>query len=136
MGFHGQRARARLRPLARSYISVHDVAEFAVLAAGNPRATNRDLHIGGPEPLSADDAVRIAEQITGRRFKVQRMPSPMLKALSAILRPFAPIPSSLMAMGTEQEDGDRVDMASILRDFPVQLTSFEQYVRSAIGAGR
>lgn len=118
-----------------SYISAQDVAEFAVLADDSPRAVNRDLHIAGPEPLTGFDAVRIAEQITGRSFKVQRMPTTVLKTLSAILRPLAPIPSSLLAVAAGLDSGDRVDMAPILRDFPVQLTSFEHYVRSIVGDG-
>jgi hypothetical protein len=30
--------------------------------------------------------------------------------------------------------GDTADMTAILRDFPVELTTFEQYVRRTIGA--
>lgn len=134
LGWDFSKCRARILGSGKvpiSYISVHDVAEFAVLAIDSPNAANRDLHIAGPEPLTAFDAVRIAEKVTGRSFGVQRMPTSVLKVLSSILRPIAPIPSSLLALGAGLNEGDTVDMKPILRDFPVQLTSFEEYVRCA-----
>jgi NADH dehydrogenase len=138
LGWDFAKGRARLLGSGRvplSYVSALDVAEFAVVADDNPGAANRFLHIAGPEPLTGFDAVRIAEKVTGRRFTVQRMPTAMLKALSAVLRPVAPIPSSLLAMGAGLDSGDTVDMAPLLRDFPVAQTSFAQYVQSRVVLG-
>ncbi len=68
------------------YIAVDDVAAFAVAALTHPAARNCDLPLAGPEPLSAADAIRIAEQVTGRAFRVQRAPV-------ALLRSYGPRPA-------------------------------------------
>jgi len=130
-GWHFERGRARVAGSGRaaiSYISVADVAAFAVAAVENPAAANRDLHITGPEPLTALEAVAIAERVTGRPFTVQRVPVGVLRMASGALRPFHPVLSSLLAMGAAMESGDRVDMAPLLREFDIQPTTFEQYV--------
>ncbi len=101
LGWDYRAGRARILGTGRnvlSYVSVQDVAALIASAAGNPAAFDRELRITGPEPLTAFDAVRIAEDVTGRRFRVQRIPVPAMRILSAVLRPVAPIPSSLMAM--------------------------------------
>lgn len=117
-----------------SYISVQDVAAIAVDAVTNPAAARRTMHLVGPEPLSALDAVRIAERVTGRPFSVQRAPTRVLKVLAALVRPFNRTAASIMRMGIAGDLGDTADMTAILKDFPITQTTFEQYVRRAIGA--
>jgi uncharacterized protein YbjT (DUF2867 family) len=130
-GWDYEAGRARLMGSGRapiSYISAADVAAFAVAAVDNPAAANRELHITGPEPLTALEAVAIAEKVTGRAFKVQRIPVGALRVFRALLRPFHPAMSSLLAIGISMEQGDRVTMEPLLREFAVQPTTFEQYV--------
>jgi len=138
LGWDFAAGRARIMGSGRapmSYISLNDVAQFAALAIDDAKAANRDLHITGPEPLTAADAVRIAERVTGRSFTVQRVPARLLKILSILLRPVAPIPSSLMALAVGLDRGEILDMTRVLQDFPVRLTTFEEYVRSMIERG-
>jgi uncharacterized protein YbjT (DUF2867 family) len=116
-----------------SYICVQDVAAFAVEAVDNPAAAGRALHIVGPEPLSPVEAIRIAERVTGRTFAVQRVPLRLLKTLAVVIRPFNRTLASLMQMGVGLDRGDTADMTAILRDFPVNQTTFEQYVRRVAG---
>ena len=117
-----------------SCISVQDVAAFAVDAATNPAAARRALHRVGPEPLSALDAVRIAERVTGRTFTVQRAPIGVLKVLAPLVRPFNRTVESIMRMGIALDRGETADMTATLRDFPITLTTFEQYVRRVVEA--
>lgn len=131
-GWDFEAGRARLMGSGRvpiGYISSADVAAFAVAAVENPAAANRQLHIAGPEPLTGLEAVAIAEKVTGRAFKVQRIPMAALHVLRAVLQPFHPTLSSLLAMGIGMEKGDRVTMDPLLREFAIQPTTFEQYVR-------
>jgi uncharacterized protein YbjT (DUF2867 family) len=116
-----------------SYISIRDVAAIAVEAATHPAAARRAMHLAGPEPISALDAVRIAERVTGRTFTVQHAPLRVLKVLAPVVRPFNRTLASLMRMGIAGNLGDTADMTAILRDFPIEQTTFEQYVRRAIG---
>ena len=111
------------------YIAIADVAAFAVASIDNPNAWNRNLYITGPEPLSGLDAVEIAERVTGQVFKVQKVPIAALRVVRVVLQPFNPILASLLAMGIGSEQGEGTDMEPLLREFGVQPTTFEEYVR-------
>lgn len=115
-----------------SYISATDVAAFAAAAVGNTRAAGRDLHLAGPEPLSARDAIAIAEQVTTRQFRVQRAPAGALALASRLLRPFNPSLSSLLDMASAMDSGMTVDMTPLLREFAIEPTTFLSYVRRVL----
>jgi uncharacterized protein YbjT (DUF2867 family) len=136
-GWDFRAGRARLMGSGRApiaYVSVADVAAIAVKVVENPRTEDRDLHITGPEPLSALDAVAIAERVTGRQFTVQRLPTPALHVLRALLRPFNPVLATLLAMGIGQEEpGERATKPELFAELGIRPTTFEEYVRRAIG---
>jgi NADH dehydrogenase len=134
-GWDFARGRARIMGSGRaalSYVSASDVAAFAESSVLNPAAADRALHITGPEPLSALDAVAIAERVTGKRFTVQRIPTGALAILSIAARPFSESLSSLFRMGVALDRGEVADMAPLRRDFQISQTSFESYVRQAV----
>jgi len=134
-GWDFARGRARIAGSGRtpaSYISAADVAAFAVESVSNPYAINRALHIAGPEPLSPLDAVRIAERVTGRSFKVRRVPHGMLRAGAIVVRPFNPGLASLLRLIVALDRGETVDMTPIVRELPIRQVTFEQYVRRTL----
>ncbi len=137
MGWNLERGRARVFGDGRartSYIAVRDVAAFAVLAATGNELINRDLVLGGPEALSGLQVVAICEELTGRPFKVQRVPIAVLRAAGVLLRRFDPKVSSLMTMGaTAAAYGDAVDMEPILREVPRALCSVREYLKAVVG---
>jgi uncharacterized protein YbjT (DUF2867 family) len=101
-------------------VSVDDVAGFAVAAAHNGDARNRDLLIGGPEALSWRDVISTFERVNGVTLQVDS------------LQPGEPMPgfpegvAGLMA-GLETYDSP----APISKDeaqgtFGVRLTSLEE----------
>jgi uncharacterized protein YbjT (DUF2867 family) len=57
----------------RRWVATEDVAELiaAVVAEDDPPDI---VTFGGPEAISRNEAITIAEQATGKKFKVQRMP--------------------------------------------------------------
>ena len=57
-----------------SMISAADVAAFAVAAAGNERAYNRVLVVGGPQAVSWHDVIAAHERVQGRRIEVRYLP--------------------------------------------------------------
>ena len=57
-----------------SMISAQDVAAFAVAAAGNERAHNRVLVLGGPEAVSWRDVIAAHERVQGRPIEVRYLP--------------------------------------------------------------
>ena len=61
-----------------NYISAFDVADFAVAAATRKDQENAILEMGGPEPLSQLDAVRIFEQALEKKFRLEHVPAEAL----------------------------------------------------------
>jgi uncharacterized protein YbjT (DUF2867 family) len=137
MGWDLKHGRARVfggGEARTSYIAVSDVAAFGVLAATRRDLVNRALILGGPEALSPLDIVAICERLTGRTFKVQHVPLGVLRTVSLLLRPFDTRMSSLMAMGAAAAmHGDAIEMAPVLGEWPVPLTSVREYVERVVG---
>lgn len=109
-----------------SFISVDDVAAFALAAVGNPAALGRTLVIGGPEALSWVDVVRTFERVLGRSIPIERV------------APGEPLPGfpdvvAQLAAGMETYDSV-IDMDGLAREWEVKLTSVEDFARSMIAA--
>lgn len=108
-----------------SFVSMHDVAAFAVAAVDNPAAVNRRLVIGGPEAVSWRDVVATFERALGRELPVR------------FVAPGDPIPglseaeAALMA-AMETFDSVIEDMAGLARTFGVELTPLEVVVARLI----
>jgi NADH dehydrogenase len=135
LGWDFAKGRARVMGSGRArmdYVAVEDVAQLAAESVLSAATEGRHLQIAGPERLTPLGAVAIAERITGLHFEVRRIPSPALHVLRWLLRPLAPIPSSLIAMAVAMETAhEDVDMTTLLHEFPIHQTSFADYVRGA-----
>ncbi|HSP15621.1 MAG TPA: SDR family oxidoreductase [Thermoanaerobaculia bacterium] len=110
-----------------SYISISDVAEFAVLAAKSDRAVNQTIELGGPEAIAPNDVVKMFEQETGAQFEVTRVPKEALaqqfaSATDEIQKTFAALTLGIAG-------GDKIDMKKTLAVFPVKLTSVRDFTR-------
>lgn len=108
-----------------SYISLGDVAEFAVRSLETKAACDTIMELGGPEAISPNEVIRIFEETTGRKFEVARVPKDALQAQfesaeDAMSRSFA-------ALMLAYAQGDPVPMARTLRKFPLRLTSVHDY---------
>ncbi|MEO7348731.1 MAG: NAD(P)H-binding protein [Terrimesophilobacter sp.] len=68
----------------RRWIATEDVAALlsAVAREPNPPAL---IEVGGPEPLTKNEALSIAEELTDHRMKVQRMPRPIARLAIRLL---------------------------------------------------
>jgi len=62
-----------------SYISAFDAADFAVVAAVGKEDEHTILEMGGPQPLSQLDAVKIFEQALEKKFQLQHVPAEALQ---------------------------------------------------------
>lgn len=103
-----------------SFISMNDVAAFAVAAIGHPGAVNKTIPIGGPEPLSFTDCVAIYGQALGRSIPVLRVaPGEVIPGLGEFM--------SVAAANFETYDSP-LDMAETAHTFGVTLTHFEHVV--------
>jgi NADH dehydrogenase len=108
-----------------SYISYQDVAEFAVQSLESPAARNATLELGGPEAVSQLEAVKIFEDVAGRKFDLQFVP---VEALDAQLATAVdPMQKSFAAIMRCMADGDAIDMRETLKAFPIKLTSVKEF---------
>jgi uncharacterized protein YbjT (DUF2867 family) len=115
-----------------SWVSAPDVAEFCVAAVENPEAQRRIIEVGGPEPLSPLDVVRIFEEESGRKFQVEHVPEQTLRqqyesAQDSLQKSFA-------ALMLAYAHGDAIDMGPALKLFPIRLTSVRDYARHILQA--
>src|SRR5262245_2616174 len=113
-----------------SWISIKDVARFAVGSLDNPAAQNAVIELGGPDDLSVMDAVEIFEQESGQTFELQNVPDEALRAQMVAApdsrgKTFSGLMIGLNEVGT-------IDMKETLRNFPIQLTSLREYARQSL----
>ena len=110
------------------YVTVADVAEFAVQSLTNPTASNAVIPVGGPEEISQREAVILFEQAFGKKFNVIEVPEATLEAQwSAAENPFDKTFAGLMlAMARGFDSG----MKPPFEEFPMQMTSVREFIRN------
>lgn len=116
-----------------SFISLRDVAAFAVASLDNPEAVNRIIELGGPEALSPAEVIAIFEQQAGRKFEVQYVPEEAIRAQHEA----APdsLQRSFSALMLTYAAGAEVPMKDTLQRIPVKLTSVKDYSRHMVAKG-
>jgi NADH dehydrogenase len=132
-GFDFRQGRARIYGLGRnliSWISMYDVARFAVMCLGMPLARNATFELGGPEALSPLDAVRIFEEVSGRPFHLEFISEETLAEQQQ--NASDSLQCSLAGLSRCYAAGDVIDMTAVLRSFPVALTSVRGYARRVL----
>ena len=135
LGFDAQQGAARIFGTGEqriSYISLGDVAEFAVTCLGNPAAVNAVLELGGPDALSPHAVVRTFEEVTGKQFDVQHVPEAALE--EQWRNASDPLQKTFAALTLGVSRGDVVDMKQTLEQFPLRLTSVREYAERVAGS--
>jgi uncharacterized protein YbjT (DUF2867 family) len=134
LGFDATNAKAQIYGGGQnkiSWISFRDVAQCAVSALDNPRAKNAVIELGGPEPLSPLEVVRLAEQVTRKQFDVQHVPEDALRAQYGSATD--PLQQSFAALMLYYARGGVIDTGRAVRAFPGQrLRSVREYFEAAI----
>ncbi|HYL11472.1 MAG TPA: NmrA family NAD(P)-binding protein [Terriglobales bacterium] len=108
-----------------SYISAFDVTDLAVAAALADDKGNQVLELGGPEPVSQLQAVRIFENELHKKLTLQHVP---VEALQEQHRSTDPLQKSFAALMLGYAGGDVIPMS---RDnatrYGVRLHSVEEF---------
>jgi NADH dehydrogenase len=132
LGFDPEHATAQIYGAGHnkiSWISFQDVAKFAAAALNNPKAANAVIKLGGPDPLSPLEVVRLAEQAVGKTVVVQHVPEEALRAQHGAAPD--PLQQSFAGLMLYYAHGDVIDMAETLRILPVQhLKSVREYLQA------
>ena len=110
-----------------SFISLFDVADFAVRAAASDNAANQTIELGGPEPVSPNEVVKIFEREIGGKFEVTHVPEETLEQQNATATDSYQQAFACLMLG--YCEGDSIDMRDTLKRFPVKLTSVGEFAR-------
>ncbi len=110
-----------------SWIAIKDVASFAVAALDNPAAKNTVIELGGPEALSPLEVVNIFEITKEKKFELQFVPEEAIKAQRDGAQD--PLSESFAVLTLGVVKGSEIDMKNTLDDFPIHLTSVNDYAR-------
>jgi uncharacterized protein YbjT (DUF2867 family) len=117
-----------------NFVSVIDVAKFALMALDSPVAPNDVIEIGGPENLSLLQVAEVFERVTGKSAKKSHVPLPVMRVMKTLMRPFNETISRQITAGMYMDTADqRLDMTRTLKRYPVPLTRLEDVVRAQYG---
>jgi len=113
-----------------AYISLGDVAEYAVQSLDNPAASNTVFELGHPQNHSLLDVVRVFEQANGKSFDLQFVPAVALEAQRDAATD--PLQKSFAVMMHNLATGIRVDTSRAQKVFPdIELKSVKDYASQA-----
>jgi uncharacterized protein YbjT (DUF2867 family) len=134
VGFDAANAKAQIygtgdQPI--SWISLEDVAAFAVACLDNPAARNATVEMGGPQALSPNEVIKLYEQIEDRKFEVTHVPPEALQ--SQLKGATDPMQQSFISLMLCYAQGDPIDMRAALKSFPLNLISVQDYARRTMG---
>jgi NADH dehydrogenase len=107
--------RQKLQP-----VLVDDLAECVALAISG-RGRNGAYEVGGPEPMTFDDLIRLIMDLSGHRRPIIHVPESMMRAVGAIAEMLPTPMLSRDAVAFVTAD-NACDIAPLVAEFGVQLT--------------
>jgi len=117
-----------------NFIAVDDIVQVLSLAVTNPAFQNQIISIAGPENLSRNEVAQLYGKILNVTPRINHVPIPALKFLSAIINPFHPGIGRIMRLSIY---GDRNDATMNINDsieqFGLQPTTVEAFIRKHVG---
>ena len=115
-----------------SWVSFRDVAAMCALALRSPAADRRTIEFGGPEALTPLEVVARFERIGGKPFYIEHVPEQALRSqFDAAADPMQKTFAGLM-LGYLY--GDAIDMAPVVDQFGIKLTSVDEYAHRVLAA--
>lgn len=136
LGFDFNNAKATIYGSGKnkiSYISLFDVAQLVAKALSNPAGRNAVIELGGAEPLSQIEVVRIFEEISGRPFAMQFVPEEALRARREAAT--NPVEQTFASLTLAAAHGDPIDMENTLRKFSLRPKSVRDYAKLVLNPG-
>ena len=131
LGFDAPNAKATIygdgkQPV--SWISIQNVAAFAVAALDNPKAKHKRIELGGPEALSPLEVVNIFEANQGRKFELEFVPEAALKAQRDAAED--PLSASFASLMLNVARGSEINMKTANAMFQLPLTAVSDFAKS------
>jgi len=113
-----------------SYISLADVAGFAVMSIANPVLCDQVIELGGPDILTAKQIVRLYEQALHDRLMVSFIPIAQLER--EYVEADDPIQRSFAALRLSVARGDPIPMHATLALFNQRFTSARTFIQERL----
>jgi NADH dehydrogenase len=98
-----------------NFVSAHDVAHVVDRAVADPTMRGATIEVGGPENLTMKQVVETFQALTGTRGKVSHVPLPMMRVMSAMMRPLNPAVAALTQAAVVMDTRDMTFDASETR---------------------
>jgi uncharacterized protein YbjT (DUF2867 family) len=133
LGFDATNAKARIYGLGQKkihWISYRDVAAVVAACVDNAAARNKTIQLGGPDPLSPLEVVKIFEDLTQRKFAIEHVREEDLSAQKAAATDS--LSASFASLMLIYARGDAVDMTECRNLFPSivgRLASVRDYAK-------
>ena len=115
-----------------SWISLRDVASFAVEALNNGQTSRQTFELGGPEALSPKEVISQFEEESGKQMDVRHVPVEALKEQKVAAAD--PLTQSFAALMIGYANGYPIRMEKTLTILPVSLMSVREYARTMMPA--
>jgi uncharacterized protein YbjT (DUF2867 family) len=123
----------------RNFVAASDVAQFALRALLEDPPPFRLLEIGGPKHYSNQDVVRLYAQAAGVPARMSRLPAPLARVLSLLIKPLHPGVARILRMASVPAAAvpEHFDGADALeRRYGIRLTRLEDFVRGQVARHR
>ena len=112
---------------AHRWIATQDVAELVAAVTLEPDPPDV-VAVGGPEAISKNQVVAIAETVTGRRMKVRHLPAPVARLVARVLAKRNEALASLFSLGLFQDDRPAECDDQPLRERGIRPTTVTEYL--------
>ena len=112
----------------RRWIATDDVAALMAAVAVEPDPPAM-LTVGGPERMTKNEAIALAEQLTHRRMKVQRMPRPAARLAIRVLAKRYDALATAFAAGLHQDTVEATWDDAPLRERGITPRSASDFLR-------
>jgi uncharacterized protein YbjT (DUF2867 family) len=117
----------------RRWIATQDVAALTAALALEPDPPDV-LEVGGPEAISKNELLKVAERVTGRRVKRQRMPRSVARLAVRVLSKRNDALASAFGAGLHQDLVEAWWDDTPLRERGIVATSASDFVTAAANA--
>ncbi len=114
-----------------NFVSAHDVAAVAALAVHDRSLQGQILEVVGPENLTFTQLAERLITASGQPGRTRHLPLPMLRAMSVLARPLAPMFARQAQAAVVMNTTDMtVDVAAIRDRFPtIPATTLDEVLR-------
>ena len=113
-----------------AWITIKDVAKFAVESLTNLAARNKVLELGGPQSISPHQVIKLFEKAKGKTFNVTYVPPEALQAQYDGATD--PMQKSFIGLMACYAAGDPIEMSAIQKSFGFRLTPVKEHIQQVM----